>query len=415
MRRITLGFLLALSVGCGNSTHEAGPSALVVEVAAERTFDGRSLGRTGGSLALVGSGQEAVLAWSRVEDNQRSEIVAQRFNSSLDEADELERISGPVPKWLTEPSLCGDDHGLSAAWSGGTGSLPEGITTDTGYVEASLDRNDAARLRVQDDLTGEETGSALACAPDGSRAMTWGHRCYAIEKHDDYFITFEPEQCKTEPSDGLYMQVFERDGMPVAAPRKLSDSGQGDVAAIAAAGRDRFIVITPGAIQLRNRSGDLLDQAPIGSQLHERHSSVACLGTRCAAAFGWGTVQLWTFDANDLEHALKTVIREREDTAPGEAEYGASPHVACDETSGCVVTWVLMHGVIVDEYFGYDESLVIYARAFDLEGGRMGEDESIAGGENLDDGALIASIGAGSFVTARLGISDITMQHLQVK
>ncbi|MBS1117578.1 MAG: hypothetical protein H6Q87_1962, partial [candidate division NC10 bacterium] len=63
----------------------------------------------------------------------------------------------------------------------------------------------------------------------------------------------------------------------------------------------------------------------------------------------------------------------------------------------------------------YDESLVIYARAFDLEGGRMGEDESIAGGENLDDGALIASIGAGSFVTARLGISDITMQHLQVK
>lgn len=421
MQRYALGLGLLLSIGCGNSSNGSSPNGLVVGIVAERTFDADNLGSTGQSLSLAGSGREAVLAWLRQAGNQGVEIAAERFNSSLDSVEEMEPIASPVSGRVSQPSICGGGGGrITAAWGGNMflSSLPVGVTMDSGYVEASLDwKKEGPRVRVQDDLIGEETVAAVACAPDGSRAITWWHRCLAIDKHgDDDFDVVEPQECASQPSKGSYMQVFGSDGTPVAAPQRLATSDQGYVAAIAAAGRERFVVIAPQSIQVRGKGGELLDELQFNGQLHEHDASVACVGTRCAAALGRGTIRLWIFDVDDLEHASNTVIVERVETAPDEAEYGASPHVACDGNSTCVLTWVSMVGVIEDENFGYDMSIAIAARAFDLGDGRMGDDEWIESGEDLDDGALIASLGKGSFLTARAEIGGhLTLQHLQVE
>src|SRR3990167_8339875 len=263
MNRLSVAFGLALCMGCGNSSNGGPPSGLVVDVVAERTFDGRVLGTTGWASSIAPSGGEAVLAWLRVSDDQRIELVAQRFDSSLAEVGDRETIVDSSAGSVREPSLCSQAGDLSSAWSGraSISSLPEGITNDTGFVEASLEWNDTGHVRVQDGLIGEETAAALACASNGTRAITWWHRCLAIDKHSDLdFDYFEPDECPNEPSEGSYMQVFERDGTPVAAPTKGADSGQGYVPAIAAAGPDRFVVITPEFVELRSSSGELLEQ-----------------------------------------------------------------------------------------------------------------------------------------------------------
>jgi hypothetical protein len=119
------------------------------------------------------------------------------------------------------------------------------------------------------------------------------------------------------------------------------------------------------------------------------------------------------FDASRLDESVVVTFQESSEPGPGETIDPRNANLACDNAGTCVVAWVLEHATT--DYDVIDiESLGIYARAFELNTGRMGPAIQIQAPTIEDYGARIVATGPGGFLIARAPGEDIVLSRLQV-
>lgn len=406
MRRYLCIALLALS-GCGGGG--GGGDSLVVA-----TVDGQAVIESAVhfsglySVTLVGGGDEVSVLWSEPSGSSHGDIVRQDIGADLVLSGLRSRVEADANHWLSKPSACHDGDDLAVAWNDFLFETPIGITLDEGNVAVTPSWPPAqSPSRPHPNTIGRQNYPSIACLSDGDRVIAWHNFCGAVETVGNGRFYFVPDECDAEPPHGNYLRFFDSSGAAISEPILLDEQiyPWPLVAATEASG---FVVIAGASIQTwaKDRIVGRLDGADVWSP----DASLACVGRRCAAATGG---QVLLFDASRLDESVVVTFQESSEPGPDETIDPRNANLACDNTGICVVTWVLERATT--DYDVIDiESLGIYARAFELNTGRMGPAIQIQAPTIDDYGARIAATGPGGFLIARAPGADIVLSRLQV-
>jgi hypothetical protein len=354
-------------------------------------------------FSLAGSSGEAILV--RESPAGDGSIVSQSIDADLvvGSAELLRPADEEEGAWFM--SSCVGENGLAWTWSTSPYlDLDVGETVyDLGNVMLSI--AGGPPVLVHPETFGAQGPSNIACLDDGRYAISWLSRCLAVRELDGWADYFQPEECNQMPADGYYLRFFQADGTP-DGPVLFMHAG-GGAAVISGVDGDRLVTTFDSTIQLRSADGDVLDEME-GWLTEIGH--LRCSGTRCARSYGGHVL---TFDPDDPESLSGIILEWHATLGQHRRLQPTSTSMDCDPSGTCVMTWILedLHFRPNGLDFVYPG---IYARAFDLETGRTGEEIRLQDAISWASGTAVVAIGPGSFVAAVSGRGEFSLHRIDV-
>jgi hypothetical protein len=380
---------LAISLPPGQVTLEASSSVLRIR---HSTF--------------VGGDAEATMFWSGIEEDGSLRVFGQSVGFDLEVGVNQPVSDDDRSAWL--PSACRHEEGLAVAWTDMPVELPNGITLNESDVAATMSWPPAGALRiVNPNSVGRQGSASIACLAGGGRVVAWKNNCFAVERDGDTTYVFEPEECDGEPAHGSYLRFLDAAGEPTSAAIQFGDQISPSPL-LASAGGDRFVALTGSRLQswVGPRLMDEIEEVDAWSDAAE----LTCVESRCVTVVGGHAL---LFDATHLSSSSVLVFQESIHPSPNELIYPRGTRLACDPSATCVVTWALDHETWEEDTVE-TVTIGVYAAAFDMERGTLGQTVLVREPAYNENGALVAATGRGEFLLASDLDNDFVVQRLLV-
>lgn len=354
-------------------------------------------------FSLIADPGGATLVWSQRSLGMGS-VHSRHVDAALDVGAE-ELLAGPDQDHIDyTPTGCSGDEGLAVAWTGSRESLPEGVTLDLSNVLLSLP--DQAPFAANTTVIGSQSDASVACLAGGRYAISWTSVCEAVEVDGDSTSRFRPDECDDELADGAYVQVFGADGTPIGSTEAVANSST----RLAPIDGNRFVAASGPVVQVRSSDGSLLSEASTDEASWPPTPSLSCSGSRCARAGIEGAV---VFDTDHLGKMKDVLLQPSMRLGPDRTIHATDISVACDDGGACLAAWRLRDSTMLSESYESAIDLGIYARAFDLATGAVGEPVMLRFG--TFDGVRVVAVAPGVFIAAVPDYYSFTLHRIELR
>jgi hypothetical protein len=336
-----------------------------------------------------------VVVWSDGDAGQplQGRIAAQIYDPTIEGFRAALDLSGTSQNLLRPVAACASAAGTyNVAWEDQlpTASLPTGIYLDVANVRLRnaivSDSEPSAPPVANDNLVGSQSDPAIACRTDGTFVVAWRNVCLAVERRGTTSIHYRPEECETEPANGIYWRRFSADGMPLGPSIRVdapdeSIPGNPSLAALPDGGAlllapyrlGPFTETTVIRIDGAGTTQTLLtiDTVPLSFSRHSLH----CFTSRCIAVLGefGNDVVVDVIETDPPARSDRFIVAQNDPGPPdGTAPiYVDDARASCDPIGRCLITWV-RKAVEIDYDVILSETTTPLARVFDATAGLLG-------------------------------------------
>ena len=424
-RLLASATLCAVGIGCGVFDDNGSSSLAVEPLGSQFTLACVSPNGSGGvSVHATGDGGFALVI-AEADGATDQSLVLHRFDTATETFAAPKRVLGPsADAFLGVHSCMSGDGSLVISWQSGrdlsnvfAGKFLDIL--DTHFVRVSGDAPaPEAVVQANVNTVGRQANSHLSCLRDGGVALTWQSRCTAVERIGIAWVSFRPDECDSEPPEGLYLGRFGRDGLATESAQLVSPAGGSRVpreAAIAAISDGRFVVVAGKQVQVYGRDGLLQDTRSLLLGGQRDDPELFCLGDiSCVVKVGAGAeiIDLGT-PADTLTLTLKANSSEALPDGTTAQIVATRPDMACDDSGLCIGTWRLERDTQIYDVFE-TASLGVFARGFDARSRRLGEEFALTDFDGAQD-IEVWPIGSNTFVVAAALNGQTIIQRLRLR
>jgi hypothetical protein len=417
--------LCTAGLGCAGDGDRNGLGVEAVGVAA-LVAPGYSGGRRGFAL---GESEDGTFLLVSVEDVCTGDdcdgvpsdrVVAARYDADLSQITGPLRLANASVDSRLFVAACGRSNGaFNAAWSN-LNRLVEGVNLDTANVEVVND-SDGEPFIANENTVGSQANPHVACLGGADLVVTWESTCTAVQRNGNVFVHFTPDDCVSEPEDGLYFQLFDQDGNrkgPLEMVVRAAD-GIADEAGVAPLPDRRWLLAAGALLQVRDDTGAVIDEVMFDDGPGD-DPLVSCSDDGiCAVVWSAEGVRARIVDAQAIAEAADVVVEE--------AVFGAEPDpvfvlpleagLACDPDGVCLVSWRSVREVSQGDVT-VTEEMGVFARALDARTGTLGPETLLVAAEEVGfngSAPALVSIGSGEFAAVRSLGDALSMQRVDVR